>query len=127
MVFLIALNGSGYAGALLQILSVMVMAYFKHHIFFCTNQRADGSACCANADAQAMRDFAKQRSKELGIAGCEGSVRVNAAGCLNRCGEGPVAVVYPDDVWYRYANIDDVNEIVEEHLQHGRVVERLKL
>ncbi|VAW95055.1 Ferredoxin, 2Fe-2S [hydrothermal vent metagenome] len=103
------------------------MAYFKYHFFFCTNHREDGSACCANADAQAMRDFAKQRTKELGIAGREGCVRVNSAGCLNRCGEGPVAVVYPDDVWYRYADINDVNEIVEEHLLHGRVVERLKL
>ncbi len=103
------------------------MAYFKYHIFFCTNRREDGSACCANADAQAMRDFAKQRTKALGIAGREGCVRVNSAGCLNRCGEGPVAVVYPDGVWYRYASRDDVNEIVEEHLLHGRVVERLKL
>ena len=103
------------------------MAYFKYHIFFCTNRREDGSACCANADAQAMRDFAKQRTKALGIAGREGCVRVNSAGCLNRCGEGPVAVVYPDDVWYRYASRDDVNEIVEEHLLHGRVVERLRL
>ncbi len=103
------------------------MAYFKYHIFFCTNRREDGSACCANADAQAMRDFAKQRTKALGIAGREGCVRVNSAGCLNRCGEGPVAVVYPDGVWYRYAGIEDVNEIVEEHLLHGRVVERLKL
>ncbi len=103
------------------------MAYFKYHIFFCTNRREDGSACCANADAQAMRDFAKQRTKALGIAGREGCVRVNSAGCLNRCGEGPVAVVYPDGVWYCYAGIEDVNEIVEEHLLHGRVVERLKL
>ena len=103
------------------------MAYFRHHIFFCTNRRADGSVCCANADAQAMRDYAKQRSKALGIAGREGAVRVNSAGCLNRCGEGPVAVVYPDDVWYRYEGIEDVDEIIEEHLLNGRVVERLKL
>ncbi len=116
--------------SLLRIVCVyrlLSMAYFKYHIFFCTNRREDGTACCTNADAQAMRDFAKQRTKALGIAGREGCVRVNSAGCLNRCGEGPVAVVYPDDVWYRYTDSDDVNEIVEEHLLHGRVVERLKL
>jgi len=103
------------------------MSYYKYHLFFCTNQREGGAACCGNADAQAMRDFAKQRSKELGIAGRAGCVRVNSAGCLNRCSEGPVAVVYPDDVWYRYESREDVNEIVEEHLLHGRVVERLKI
>ena len=51
--------------------------------------RADGSACCAKFGAQALRDYAKQRTKELGIAGKKGCVRVNSAGCLNRCDEGP--------------------------------------
>ncbi|NOX76521.1 MAG: (2Fe-2S) ferredoxin domain-containing protein [Gammaproteobacteria bacterium] len=103
------------------------MSYFKRHIFFCTNLRADGSACCATHDAQAMRDYAKQRTKELGIAGREGCVRVNSAGCLNRCAEGPVAVVYPEGVWYTYIGKDDVDEIINEHLLHGRVVARLKI
>jgi (2Fe-2S) ferredoxin len=103
------------------------MSYYRYHIFFCTNRREDGSACCQNFNAEAMRDYAKQRTKELGIAGREGCVRVNAAGCLNRCEQGPVAVVYPDAVWYTYVDKDDVNEIIEEHLVHGRVVERLKI
>jgi len=103
------------------------MSYYKRHIFFCTNRRADGSACCADFDAQAMRDYAKQRTKALGIAGREGCVRVNSAGCLNRCAEGPVAVVYPEAVWYTYVDREDVDEIIDEHLLHGRVVERLKI
>lgn len=103
------------------------MPYYQRHLFFCTNQRADGSACCAKLGAQALRDYAKQRTKELGIAGKQGCVRVNTAGCLNRCDEGPVAVVYPDDVWYTYVDREDVEEIVVEHLLHGRVVERLKI
>lgn len=103
------------------------MSYYKRHIFFCTNQRADGSACCAKLGSQALRDYAKQRTKELGIAGKEGCVRVNSAGCLNRCEEGPVAVVYPDDVWYTYVDKEDIDEIVEQHLLNGRVVERLKI
>ena len=45
------------------------MSYYKHHIFFCTNKREDGSQCCQQFNAQAMRDYAKQRTKELGIAG----------------------------------------------------------
>ena len=56
-----------------------------------------------------------------------GKVRVNTAGCLDRCSEGPVMVVYPDNVWYTYVDQSDIDEIISEHLQHGRVVERLKI
>ena len=102
------------------------MSYYKHHIFFCTNKREDGSACCQNFDAQGMRDYAKKRSKELGIAG-KGNVRVNTAGCLDRCEQGPVVVVYPDDVWYTYVDQEDIDEIIDEHLVHGRIVKRLQI
>jgi (2Fe-2S) ferredoxin len=54
-----------------------------------------------------------------------GGVRVNKAGCLDRCAGGPVAVVYPEGVWYTVMDNDDVNEIVESHLKNGQVVERL--
>jgi (2Fe-2S) ferredoxin len=54
-------------------------------------------------------------------------VRVNKAGCLDRCEEGPCIVVYPDAVWYTYVDKSDIDEIIEEHLVHGRVVERLRL
>ena len=73
-----------------------------------------------------MRDYAKSRVKALGLSG-EGKVRVNQAGCLDRCEEGPCVVVYPEAVWYTYVDQADIDEIVEEHLQHGRVVERLKM
>ncbi len=102
------------------------MSYYKYHVFFCTNLRADGSACCQRFNAQAMRDYAKQRSKELGITG-EGKVRINTAGCLDRCNEGPVLVVYPDDVWYSYVDQADIDEIIDQQLVNGRVVERLKI
>ena len=64
--------------------------------------------------------------KEAGLAGA-GKVRVNKAGCLDRCAAGPVAVVYPEGVWYTYVDEQDIDEIIEEHLQRGRVVERLRL
>lgn len=103
------------------------MSYYKRHIFFCTNEREDGSQSCQQCNARAMRDYAKARSKELGIATGKGSVRVNIAGCLDRCGEGPVAVVYPDDVWYTYVDQEDIDEIINEHLVNGRVVKRLQI
>ncbi len=102
------------------------MSYYRYHVFFCTNLRADGSECCQRFDAQALRDYAKQRSKQLGLAG-EGGVRMNTAGCLDRCAEGPVMVIYPQAVWYSYIDKDDIDEIIEEHLQNGRIVERLKI
>lgn len=104
----------------------MTEPYYRCHLFFCTNQRTDGSACCQNYNAQAMRDYAKKRSKELGIAG-PGGVRVNTAGCLDRCTEGPVCVVYPEGVWYTWVDREDIDEIIEEHLRNGRVVERLRI
>ena len=100
--------------------------YFKHHVFFCTNQRKDGELCCQQHNALEMRNYVKGRIKELGLSG-RGKVRINSAGCLDRCAEGPVLVVYPEGVWYTFVDKDDLDEIIQEHLLHGRTVERLKI
>ncbi|MGQ9659776.1 MAG: (2Fe-2S) ferredoxin domain-containing protein [Thermochromatium sp.] len=102
------------------------MAYYSHHVFFCINRREDGRQCCAQSNALHMHDYLKRRAKEEGLSGPSG-VRINTAGCLGRCGEGPVIVIYPDAVWYTYANEQDLEEILSEHLKSGRVVERLRL
>ena len=102
------------------------MSYYDKHVFFCCNQREPGEACWANHPADALRDYAKGKVKALGLAG-KGKVRVNKAGCLDRCDEGPVIVVYPEEVWYTYVDQSDIDEIVEEHLKNGRVVERLRI
>ena len=102
------------------------MSHFRHHVFFCCNQREQGKPCCNQYDAQGLRDYAKARVKELGLAGA-GKVRINMAGCLDRCEEGPVLVVYPEETWYTYVDREDIDEIIREHLQNGRVVERLKI
>ena len=101
-------------------------SYYQRHIFFCLNQRDNGEACCAQHDAQAGFERCKQRVKAAGING-KGGVRVNKAGCLDRCAGGPVAVVYPEAVWYTYVDTSDIDEIVESHLVNGRFVERLLL
>ena len=102
------------------------MGFYQHHVFFCTNQREPGKECCNNAHADDMRAYAKSRIKALNLNG-KGSIRINNAGCLDRCSEGPVLVVYPDETWYTYVDKDDIDEIIQEHLQHGRVVERLEI
>jgi len=100
--------------------------FYRHHVFFCTNQRDDGRACCQDHEAAAMRLYAKDRVKALGLA-VPGGVRINSAGCLNRCGEGPVLVIYPEGVWYSYHSRQDVDEIIESHLCQGKVVGRLQI
>jgi len=102
------------------------MTYFKRHIFFCLNQRDSGEDACANHNAQAGFERCKARAKAEKLNG-PGGVRVNKAGCMDRCAGGPVAVVYPEAVWYTYVDNDDIDEIVESHLKNGVVVERLLL
>ena len=99
-------------------------SYYERHIFFCLNERSNGEACCAQYQAQAAFDRCKQQVKAAGLAG-PGKVRVNKAGCLDRCAAGPVAVVYPEAVWYSFVDLQDIDEIVESHLKNGEVVERL--
>jgi (2Fe-2S) ferredoxin len=101
-------------------------SYYQRHIFFCTNQRSQGEACCADHPAQQAFDHCKAKVKQAQLNG-PGGVRVNKAGCLDRCAGGPVAVVYPEAVWYTFVDMADIDEIVTSHLQGGRVVERLVL
>jgi (2Fe-2S) ferredoxin len=102
------------------------MSYYQYHVFFCTHQRDDGTACCANSGANMMRDYAKEKVKNLKLSG-KGKCRVNNAGCLDRCKEGPIIAIYPEGTWYTYADKADIDEIIEQHLQHGQIVERLKI
>ncbi len=99
-------------------------SYYERHIFFCLNQREGGEDCCARHRAQDAFDRCKSQVKALGLAG-PGQVRVNKAGCLDRCAGGPIAVVYPEAVWYSYVDASDIDEIVTSHLRDGVVVERL--
>ena len=77
------------------------MSHFKHHVFFCCNQREPGETCCNALGATETQTYAKDRIAQLKMKG-EGKVRINKAGCLDE-------------------------EIIQEHLIHGRVVERLKI
>jgi len=104
----------------------IIVSYYTRHVFFCCNQREAGEQCCNDRGSQKMRDYAKDRVKELKLSG-PGKVRINQSGCLDRCKEGPVMVVYPEAVWYTYVDRDDIDEIISEHLVHGRIVQRLRI
>jgi len=123
------LNAYG-AGCNIPILLLAQMgnnvSYYKYHVFFCTNQREGGEQCCAQSGAAEIREYAKARIKELGMSGA-GGVRVNTAGCLDRCALGPVLVVYPEAIWYSYVDREDIDEIIEQHLIQGKAVDRLRI
>jgi len=101
-------------------------AYFEQHVFICMNQRDDGRPCCAERGASAAQQHAKKRIKALNLNG-EGKIRINQSGCLDRCEEGPVMVIYPQGTWYTYVDITDIDDIIDQHLVGGKIVERLKL
>lgn len=102
------------------------MSHYQYHVFFCTNQRAPGEGCCNDHGAAAMRDYCKQRVKALGDS-IAANVRINNAGCLGRCEQGPALVIYPEATWYTYIDQEDIDEIIDSHLVQGKVVERLKV
>jgi (2Fe-2S) ferredoxin len=99
--------------------------YFSTHVFVCGNRRPEEHprGCCASKGSEKIRDYMKVRVKELGIEG----VRVNQAGCLDRCELGPCAVLYPEGVWYKLDSFEAVDEVLEKHIQAGGRVRELML
>ena len=76
--------------------------------------------------AETAFDHMKARVKKLGLNG-EGKVRINRSGCLDRCGLGPIMVVYPQAIWYTFVDNEDIDEIIDSHLMQGKEVARLKV
>ena len=102
------------------------MAQFARHVFICINEREAGDprGCCRTRGADEVAAAFKQKLYEKGL---KRIVRPNKAGCLDQCAHGVVCVVYPEGVWYGGVTVDDVDEIIEEHVVGGRPVERLRL
>ena len=100
------------------------MTHFKHHIFFCLNKRENGQQCCSDFNADSIYTYMKKKIKGLDLNG-PGKIRVNRGGCFDRCNEGPLLVIYPEAVWYRYIDESDIDEIIDRHLIEGKVVKRL--
>lgn len=102
------------------------MRPYKYHLFVCTNRRPEGhpKGCCSEKGSEALREFFKEEIRRLGL---RGQVRANIAGCLDACQFGPSVVVYPEAVWYQVSNLEDAREIIERHIQHGEIVERLRM
>jgi len=99
--------------------------FFTAHVFVCCNRRPDGHkrGSCAARGSEDLRDYMKARAKEIGLKG----IRVNMAGCLDRCEFGPTMVIYPEGVWYSPQTRADVDEILTAHLVAGGRATRLML
>ncbi len=97
---------------------------YAKHVFICTNRRPDGSpkGSCAEKGSEEVQLAFK---KELDAQGLKGTIRPNKSGCLDACERGVAVVVYPEGVWYGGVKVEDVKEIVEQHLVNGQPVQRL--
>lgn len=96
------------------------------HIFVCTSSRANGQqkGFCHGKDSVGI--FGKFL-EELDERELSGEVMVTNTGCLGICEKGPIVIVYPDNVWYGSVTLDDVEEIIEGHIEGGTPIKRLAL
>jgi (2Fe-2S) ferredoxin len=101
------------------------MSFYAKHVFSAATSAT--AAIARAATTRALEDARLRQGRSRSSASGEGKVRINQAGCLDRCEEGPCIVVYPDAVWYTYVDQADIDEIIEEHLKNGRIVERLRM
>jgi len=94
------------------------MKPYGHHVFVCT------CPTCSKKDAESVLLAFREKVERRGLLD---KVKVTRSGCLSsgECKYGPLVVVYPCGVWYRFVTVNDVDEIIERHIEGGQLVSRL--
>lgn len=96
--------------------------FYKKHIFFCVNVRENkNKSSCGSKEVINLRKYMKDRIKELGIK----NVRVNSAGCLNRCKKGPLMVVYPEGLWMKVTTKSDIDLVIKDYIEKNIIIKKL--
>ena len=99
--------------------------FYRCHIFACTNERPEKHprGSCSRRGSVKLRNYMKARAKEMGLT----DVRVNSAGCLDRCELGPTMVIYPEGIWYKCETNEEIDQVLTQHIQNGKPVKHLML
>ncbi len=100
-------------------------ATVERQIFLCAV--SEKQICCREDEGRAAWNYLKKRLKELGLVGPDGKVQRTKADCLQICQAGPIAVVWPDNVWYHSCHPDTLETIIQRHLIGGVAVEEFRL
>jgi (2Fe-2S) ferredoxin len=98
----------------------------KYHVFVCTSSRVNGQQkgyCCSKDSVGIVQAF----MEEIEERDLSSEVIITNTGCFGICSQGPVVVVYPENVWYKEVTPEDVPEIVESHFENGKKVDRLEI